>query len=39
MMIDRTKLETLLGSDEKMIQKFLDIFKTQTPGQLDLLKK
>ena len=38
-MIDRTKLETLLGSDQQMVQRFLDIFKTQTPDQLNLLKK
>ena len=38
-MIDRTKLETLLGGDEKMVLRFLDIFKTHTPEQLNLLKK
>lgn len=37
-MIDRTKLESLLGGDEKMVLRFLDIFKTQTPEQLDQLK-
>ena len=38
-MIDRTKLEALLGHDEKMVEKFLDIFKSQTPDQLNLLIK
>ena len=36
-MIDRSKLETLLGDDSKMVQRFLEIFKTQTPKQLNLL--
>jgi HPt (histidine-containing phosphotransfer) domain-containing protein len=38
-MIDRTKLEALLGNDEKMVEKFLNIFKSQTPDQLNLLIK
>jgi HPt (histidine-containing phosphotransfer) domain-containing protein len=38
-MIDRTKLESLLGGDPKMVQRFLDIFKSQTPEQLNLLEK
>jgi HPt (histidine-containing phosphotransfer) domain-containing protein len=37
-MIDRNKLESLLGGDEKMVQRFLDIFKTQTPEQMEQLK-
>ena len=38
-MIDRTKLEALLGSDPKMVQRFLDIFKSQTPEQLNQLRE
>jgi len=38
-MIDRTKLEKLLGGDAKMVQRFLDIFKLQTPQQLNLLNE
>lgn len=37
-MIDRTKLEALLGNDENMVQRFLEIFRTQTPAQIKLLK-
>jgi HPt (histidine-containing phosphotransfer) domain-containing protein len=37
-MIDRTKLEALLGNDENMVQRFLEIFKTQTSTQLKLLR-
>lgn len=37
-MIDRSKLETLLGGNPQMVQRFLDIFKCQTPEQLKLLK-
>ncbi len=38
-MIDRTKLEALLCNDPKMVQKFLDIFKSEIPDQLNLLEK
>lgn len=38
-MIDRNKLEAILGGDERMVNRFLEIFKTQTPDQLKLLKK
>ena len=38
-MIDRTKLETLLGGNETMVQQFLEIFKSQTPKQLSLLEQ
>ena len=37
-MIDRTKLEALLSNDPNMVQRFLDIFKSETPSQLKLLK-
>ncbi|GJM32509.1 MAG: hypothetical protein DHS20C18_15100 [Saprospiraceae bacterium] len=37
-MLDRSKLNSLMGGDEKMVQKFLEIFKTQTPNQLAELK-
>ena len=38
-MIDRNKLENILGGDERMVERFLDIFKSQTPDQLKTLKK
>jgi len=38
-MIDRTKLNALLGDDPKMVQRFVDIFTAQTPEQLLQLKK
>ena len=38
-MIDLTRLEKLLDGNEKMINRFIDIFKTQTPKQLDILTK
>ena len=36
-MIDLTKLEKLLNGNEKMINRFIEIFKTQTPEQLATL--
>ncbi|MEN0004420.1 MAG: Hpt domain-containing protein [Bacteroidota bacterium] len=36
-MIDLSKLEKLLNGNEKMVNRFIDIFKTQTPAQLDVL--
>ncbi|MFZ1748668.1 MAG: Hpt domain-containing protein [Saprospiraceae bacterium] len=36
-MIDRTRLESLLASDPKLVTKFLSIFKNQTPDQLNTL--
>ena len=37
-MIDRSKLEHLLGGDQAMVHKFIDIFYNQTPQQIkDLL--
>ena len=37
-MIDRTKLESLLGGNKKTVERFLDIFKSLTPKQLRMLK-
>lgn len=37
-MIDRTRLKALLGDEESLVNKFLDIFKDQTPQQLRQLK-
>lgn len=37
-MIDKTRLKALLGDDDSMVRKFLDIFKTQTPLQLGQLR-
>jgi len=36
-MLDLTKLESLLGGNEKMVNRFIDIFRTQTPQQLNSL--
>lgn len=36
--VDLGKLKTLMGGDEKMVEKFLAIFKSQTPEQLVELK-
>ena len=36
-MIDLSILRNLMGNDEKMVQQFLHIFKTQTPEQLNQL--
>ncbi len=38
-MIDLSKLEKLLDGNEKMVQRFIKIFKTQTPEQLATLAK
>ncbi len=36
-MIDLTRLENFLDGNEKMVNRFIDIFKTQTPIQLETL--
>lgn len=36
-MIDLNKLELMLDGDEAMVHRFIEIFKTQTPVQLDQL--
>lgn len=38
-MIDRATLENLLGGNKNMVHQFLDIFKKQTPEQLNNLEK
>ncbi len=37
-MIDLSTLKNLMGDNEAMVQKFLDIFKNQTPVQLEELE-
>jgi HPt (histidine-containing phosphotransfer) domain-containing protein len=37
-MIDRSKLQSLLSNDQNMVQRFLNIFKSETPSQLKILK-
>ena len=37
-LIDRKKLKHLLANDEKRVQRYLDIFKLQTPEQLKQIK-
>lgn len=36
-MIDLTRLEKLLNGNEKMVNRFIGIFKNQTPEQLNTL--
>lgn len=36
-MVDLDHLYNLMGGDENMVNKFLDIFKSETPRQLDQL--
>ncbi len=38
-LIDRKKLKHLLANDEKRVQQYLDIFKSQAPEQLKQIKK
>ncbi len=38
-MVDLHRLRQLMGNDEEMVKKFLNIYKTEVPEQLERLEK